>query len=118
MARNIEMIRPTRSIPIWILVANIEDVISNEVGDTANTNPTVIAEASDRERKEKEVGLLGIICDEMAFEERFLEVTLTSIVAMGLKVLWQQRTCKGIASFVRINIDLEAFVHFFVVFKK
>lgn len=118
MARNVEMIGPTRSIPIWILVADTEDVISNEVGDTTNTNSTVVAEAGDGEGHEEEVSFLGIVCDEMAFDERFLEVTLTGIVAVGLKVLWQQRTCKGISAFVRINVDLEALVHFFVVFKK
>lgn len=99
-------------------MANVEDVISNEVGDTTNADPTIIAEASDRKRQEEEVGLLRIVCDEMAFDERFLEVTLTGIVAVGLKVLWQQRTCKGITAFVRINVDLEALVHFFIIFKK
>lgn len=99
-------------------MGNTKDVISNEIGDTTNTNPTVITEAGDREGQEEEIGVLGIIYDEMAFEERLLEVALTGIVAVGLKVLWQQRTCKGIIALVRINVDLEALVHFFVVFKK
>lgn len=116
MTCNIKMICSTCPIPIWVLLTNIEDVVSYKILDTSNANSGVMSQPCNWEGQKEKICLGGIICDEMAFHKHLFKVAFTCIITTGYRIYRQQHVCKWIISLVRININLKAPIHFLIVF--
>lgn len=84
MARDVEMVGPSRSVPEWIGPTYVPNVVLHEGLDPANAYSLVVPQARDGEGEEEEVRLRRIGCEEVAFEEGFLEVGLTCVVPTWL----------------------------------
>ncbi|KAJ0952757.1 hypothetical protein HanPSC8_Chr02g0075991 [Helianthus annuus] len=45
MARNIEMVRTTRPVPIRVIMTNIINIIFNKILDTVNPHPWIVSQS-------------------------------------------------------------------------
>lgn len=84
MARDVEMVGPSRPVPERVGPAYVPNVVPHERLDPANAYSLVVPQAGDGEGEEEEVRLRRVVREEVAIEEGFLEVALACVVPTWL----------------------------------
>ena len=86
MAGDVEMICAACPVPEGVASTNVLNVVLDIRLNPSNAYSLILSEARDREREVEEVHFGRIVCEEMAFEEGFLEVALACVVPLWLRI--------------------------------